>query len=157
MRTLLAPFAVFLALSGPARAGDAFFRRVWPQWHDADSFLSVYEDHTGRELVGKWTIIRSHPDARGGMYFLSRVINPGPKLEGATIVIRVISPDSTNTRVFTFTADIPKGKPLFELGLTGKDWAGPKAEPVSWEVELHSADGRLLDSKTSYLWEKPAT
>jgi hypothetical protein len=155
MRPLFASFALFLAASGAARAGDAFFRRVWPQWHDADAFQSLYEDHTGRELVGNWIVVRSHPEERGGMYFLARIINPGALVTGATFVVRVITPDSLDTRVFNFKADVPGGSHLFELGLTGKDWAGPRVQPVAWEMELRSADGRILDRKTSFLWEKP--
>jgi hypothetical protein len=155
MRPLFASLALFLTASGVAHAGDAFFRRVWPQWHDSDSFQSLSEEITGRELMGKWTVIRTHPEERGGMYFLARIINPGAALAGATFVVRVIAPDSVDTRVFNFPADVPGGSHLFELGLTGKDWAGPRAQPVAWEMELRSADGRILDRKTSFLWEKP--
>ena len=55
MRYLLASFVLFAAL--PAHAPAAVpapamsFKRVWLQWHTADSFQSFYEYDTGRELV----------------------------------------------------------------------------------------------------------
>jgi hypothetical protein len=146
---------LFLSLCAAAHAADVHFKRVWPQWHDADGFQSYYEDHTGKELTGKWTIFRSNSKERGGLYFLTRVENPGASLKGATFVVRVISPESQNTRVFNFPADVPVGSTLFQIGLTGKDWAGPRVEPVAWDVELQAADGHLICQTVSYLWEKP--
>jgi hypothetical protein len=155
MRTLLATFTLFLAFCGAARAADPYFKRVWPQWHAADSFQSFYEDHTGKELQGKWTVLRSQPAERGGLYFLTRVENPGAMMPGTVFVIRIISPDSLETRVFQFPADVPQGSMLFEIGLTGKDWDGQHVQPVAWKMELQAADGRVLTEKKSFLWEKP--
>lgn len=155
MRPLLAPLAFLLAFCATAKAADPHFKRVWPQYHDADEFTSFYEDYTGRELVGKWTVLRTQPDKRGGLYFVTRVENPGGQLRGTTFIVRIISPESENTREYTFQADVPKGSRLFVLGLTGKDWGGPRVEPVAWSMELHASDGRLLTRQVSYLWEKP--
>jgi hypothetical protein len=156
MRPLLAALALLAAACAPARAADLRLERVWPQWRDADSFASLYEDHTGRELVGGWIVLRSQPDQRGGLYFLARVQNPGARVPGATFVLRVISPGSIETRVFHYPADIPGGSRLFEIGLTGKDWAGARVQPVAWELELQGADGSVLARKASFLWEKPS-
>jgi hypothetical protein len=155
MRPLLASLALFLSFCTAVQAADPYFKRVWPQWHDADAFTSFYEDYTGRELVGKWTIQRTQPDKRGGLYFVTRVENPGAQLRGTTFVVRIIAPDSENTKEYTFPADVPKGSRLFVLGLTGKDWGGERVEPVAWCMELHAADGRLLTRQVSFLWEKP--
>ena len=155
MRPLLALLPVLGLLSAQARADDVSFVRVWPQWHEADSFQSLYEYRYHHELDGKWTVFRSQPWERGGFYFLTRVKNTGAALKGATFVVRVISPESTATHVYNFPAEIPGGSQLFEIGLTGTDWAGAKTEPVAWEVELHTADGRVLAQKSSFLWEKP--
>ena len=155
MRPLLATLALLSFAAPCAQAADVHFKRVWPQWNSADSFDSLYEEHTGRELTGRRTLLRSRPADRGGLYFLTRVENPGAALPGATFVLRVISPESTDTRAFSFPTDVPAGSWLFQIGLTGKDWAGPRIQPVAWEIELHGADGRLLASARSYLWEKP--
>ena len=45
---------------------------------------------------------------------------------------------------------------VLDCGLTGKDWTKPRVQPVAWELELRSADGSLLASKKSFLWEKSA-
>jgi hypothetical protein len=154
MRFLLASIA--LLSSVPAlRAAGLTFKRVWPEWHDADSFQSLYEDHTGHELTGKWIVLRSQPDKRSGLYFLTRVENPGSQLDGATFVVRVITIESIDTRTYSFPAAVPGGSHLFEIGLTGTDWKASRVQPVAWEVELDAADGQVLAKKTSYLWEKP--
>jgi hypothetical protein len=155
MRSLLAPLALFSAVCAAAHAADLTFKRVWPEWHDSDSFQSLYEDHTGQELTGRWIVLRSQPGERNGLYFLTRVLNPGGVLRGATFVVRVITAESIDTRTYSFPAVVPGGSRLFEIGLTGTDWKGPRAEPVAWEVELDAADGRVLARKTSFLWEKP--
>jgi hypothetical protein len=154
MRTLLAPLA-FLSTLCVAQAADVTFKRVWPEWHDAESFQSLYEDHTGRELTGKWIVLRSQPGQRSGLYFLTRVENRGAQIDGAVFVVRVITLEGVDTKTYSFPSVIPGGKRLFEIGLTGTDWKGPHAEPVAWEVELDGADGRVLARMTSYLWEKP--
>ena len=76
-------------------------------------------------------------------------------LSNATFVLRVIAPDSTDTRTYSFPADVPAGSRLFEIGLTGKDWAKARVQPVAWDLELRAADGRVLASAKSFLWEKP--
>jgi hypothetical protein len=156
MRPLLAAFLVLAVAPAPSKAASISFTRVWPQYHDDDSFKSFYEYRTGRELTYKWIVLRSHPDDRGGLYFLVRVENKGEPTVGTSFVVRVISPDAIVTRVFNFFTDVPKGSHLFEIGLTGKDWPGPRLAPVAWEVELQDADGHVLVRKTSFLWEKPS-
>jgi hypothetical protein len=154
MRSLLASIALLSAVSA-VHAADLKFKRVWPEWHDAESFQSLYEDHTGRELTGKWIVLRSQPGNRSGLYFLTRVENSGPQVDGATFVVRVITLEAVDTKTYSFPSIVPGGSRLFEIGLTGTDWKGPRAQPVAWEVELDSADGRVLARQTSYLWEKP--
>jgi hypothetical protein len=155
MRPFLKTLA-FLLLCPAAWAGDASFKRVWPEWFDADTFQSYHEDQTGRELAGKWTVIRTQPGKRGGLYFVTRIENVGLPIEGANIVLHVVAPDSPDARTFTFPAEVPNGGRLFELGLTGADWKGEHVQPVAWAIELHGPDGALLARKTSFLWELPA-
>jgi hypothetical protein len=154
MRPLIASLVLLAAAAAPARAAELHFERVWLAWHDAASFESYYEYHSGHELVGKWTVLRSEPYNRTGLYFEIRVENPAPARE-AKIVIRVISPDSIDPRVFTFPVDVPGGGRLFVVGLTGTDWPMNRVVPVAWDVELQAADGAIIAKKTSFLWEKP--
>jgi hypothetical protein len=155
MRTLFAAIAILSAACPAARPADLQLVRVWLQWHDGDSFQSLYEDHTGHELTGGWIVLRSQPGERSGLYFLTRIKNPGARVPGAIFVLKVVVPESIEVRVFRFPADIPAGKKLFEIGLTGKDWPGVRIQPVAWELELQSADGGVLARKASFLWEKP--
>jgi len=156
MRSLLASFTLFAALAARAPAGGVSFERVWLQWHKADSFQSFYEYHTGRELTGKWTVLRTQTDERTGLYFLVRVVNPGAMVRAAVFFVRVVTPEATETKVFSFPVDVQAGSWLFEIGLTGKDWAAEHVHPVAWEVELQSSDGQVLARKASFLWEKPS-
>ena len=156
MRSLFVPVLLFLAAALPAGAADVRIKRVWPEWFEGDSFQSYYENHTGRELTGKWVILRSSPSDRTGLYFLTRVENTGTPLLGSTFVLSVVPPDSTDVRVFTFPAAVASGSHLFELALTGKDWTVPKTQPVAWKVELRSADGSVIAEVASFLWEKPS-
>jgi hypothetical protein len=156
MRPLIALLPVLGLLCAPARADEVSLVRVWPQWHDADSFQSFYEYKHHHELDGNFTVLRSQPWERGGLYFLTHVKNTAAAFKGASIVVRIISPEATATRVFSFPAEIPGGDRVFEIGLTGSDWAGAKTEPVAWNVEVHAADGRVLAHKSSFLWERPA-
>jgi len=154
MRPLFASILLLVAAAAPVQAAELRFERVWLQWNDADSFQSFYEYHTGRELVGKWSVLRSQPDDRSGLYFLVRIENPGA-IVGGTIVVRVISPESIDTRVYSFPVQVPSGSRLFVVGLTGTDWAVAQVQPVAWDVELQAPDGTVLVKKTSFLWEKP--
>jgi len=145
-----------LAVIAPiSRAADISFVRVWPEWREADSFMSISEYITGREATGGWTIFRTHKDSRTGFYFLARIRNPGPEARGGTLFLQVITPDSAFPKVFSFPADIPKGEHVFELGLTDGDWRGKRVHPVAWKVELRDPGGRTLAGKASFLWEKP--
>lgn len=154
MRLILLTAALLALASTRAGAADPTFVRVWPQWHDADSFQSFYEYETSRELTGKWIVLRSQPEERTGLYFLVRLDNPEAEIVGASYVVSVITPDTTDTKTYSFPVNIPPGSQVFEIGLTGRDWAGPHVQPVAWDVELHGADGRVLARKSSFLWEK---
>ncbi len=154
MRSL--PCCVLLAVlaTAGARAADPQFTLVWPQWHSADSFQSYYEYHTGRELTGKWIILRSQPEERSGLYFTVRLNNPEAEVVGAKFVLSVINPDATDTKVYSFPANIPAGRRVFEVGITGRDWSNSHIQPVAWDMELQGPDGRVLAKKSSFLWEK---
>jgi hypothetical protein len=154
MRRLYASLLLLTACASHPKETGLHFERVWLTWHDADSFESFYEYRTGDELVGKWTILRSEPYDRTGLYFEIRTVNPGPPRD-AKIVIRVISPDSIDPRVFTFPIQVPAKSRLFVVGLTGTDWPMIRVVPVAWDVELQAPDGTVLAKKVSFLWEKP--
>ena len=154
MRPFLA--LVLLAVLAPlSRADEVNFVRVWPKWRDAQSFERISEYFTGKENTGSQVVLRSQPATHAGYYFLARVTNSGPALASAKVVVSVIKPDVAQPKVYSFPVALPAGDTVFDVGLTGADWAGPKINPVAWKIEVVTTDGRLLGVKKSFLWEKP--
>jgi hypothetical protein len=138
------------------RGADVEFLRVWPGWRDADAFDRISEYFGGRENTGRQTVLRTHPDARSGYYFLVRVKSASavPDLKFALSVIR---PDTPAPKTYEFKAVVPAKETVFQLGLTGPDWpAGDQANPVAWKLALVGPDGRVLTERKSFLWEKPS-
>jgi hypothetical protein len=156
MRFAFAAVCLLLAATGSVRAADVEFVRVWPGWRDAESFERISEYISGRENTGRATVLRSRSGERGGYYFMARVKNSAAALADAKFSLQVIAPDNPVAKAFTFPATLPAGTTIFHLGLTGADWADPKAQPVAWKLELVRADGQVLATSKSFLWEKPA-
>jgi hypothetical protein len=155
MRPLLA-LLLFATALVTARAADVEFVRVWPAWRDEASFRRISEYFDGKENTGHQIVLRTHADARAGFYFLARIANSAAAHPGAKFVLHLITPDAADPKIFTFPATVPAGSTVFQLGLTGPDWAGEKVHPVAWKLELLAADARLLAVEKSFLWEKPA-
>ncbi len=153
-----------LALSGfsAARAANSSgdngvaFVRVFTGWKEGSSFKRISEYFDGKENTGGTTVLRTRPEQRSGFYFFTRVNNPGPA-QSVKVLLEVVLPTDKQTKDFSFTTDLKPGSNLFDLGLTGDDWADPKANPVAWKIDLVTSDGRILASEKSYLWEKPGS
>jgi hypothetical protein len=107
------------------------------------------------ENTGSQTVLRTQPAARAGYYFLVRLENPGAVVAGAVLELRVISPASPETHTYTFKADVPAGSQAFNLGLTGPDWPGAKANAVAWLLTIRAPDGAELARQQSFLWAMP--
>jgi hypothetical protein len=137
-----------------ARAADIHFVRIWPGWRDADSFERISEYFTGREDTGRSVVVRSHPSIRDGFYFLVRVANSDSPLAGARFSLQLVAPTSPDPKTYTFPADVPARSTVFLLGLTGPDWPDRKTHPVAWKLDLLSADGTVVATQHSFLWEK---
>lgn len=144
-----------LASAAVAFAADVEFVRVWPAWRDAASFERISEYFTGHEPSGREAILRTQPAQRSGYYFLTRLKNDGPLLAQAQFRVHVITPANPEPKEFVFTADVPPGRQVFHLGLTGGDWPDAKARPVAWRIELVGAGDAVLASEQSFLWSKP--
>lgn len=155
MPRLLLMFGISLALATAARAAEVKFVRVWPGWYDADSFRWISEYFTGQEDTGGKIIRRTQPGERQGYYFVVRVKNAGASCVGAKFVLQIVTPKAPDPLAYSFTADVPPGSNLFNLGLTGADWPGAKVRPVAWRLDLVAADGRILASQQSFLWAMP--
>jgi len=157
MRRLL--IVALLALTGPAgslRAAEVSFVRVWPGWRPADSFKRISEYFDNQENDGGWIVARTRPKDRAGYYFLARVDHPATPLDGARFVLQVILPTDPVPRTYSFPVACPAGNHVFDLGVTGADWAGKSVHPVAWRLDLVARDGRPLATQQSFLWAKPA-
>lgn len=143
-----------LPAAGLAKEGELTLVRIHPGWRDAASFKRISEYFDGRENTGGELVLRTHPEPRSGYYFLVRVANPGPACN-VTARLQVVTDADAKPREFTFTPALKAGDTVFHLGLTGPDWADAKASPVAWKLDLTDANGRVLATDKSYLWEKP--
>jgi hypothetical protein len=150
---LLAGFQL-LAVTG-AFAGDVGFVRVWTGWRDLDPYMRISEYFNGRVNMGGRIILRTHPEARAGFYFLVRVKTDLALVSGVRFVVQMILPSSPLPKTFIFPTDLPAHGKVYELGLTGIDWPGKKIYPVAWKLDLLGADGQLLSTQQSFLWSKP--
>lgn len=148
---------LLLALTAlPATAADLTLVRVFTGWRDAASFKRISEYFDGKENTGGEAVLRTHPDQRGGYYFLVRVANAGAP-RTVTARLSLISSANAKPRDFSFSPALGGGDTVFHLGLTGADWPDAKASPVAWKLELADTDGKVLAIEKSYLWEKPAS
>lgn len=148
---------LFLSLTIGAVAASAADLTVVPVstgWREAESFKRISEYFSGKENTGGQVILRTHPDQRSGYYFLMRLNHTGNTIN-AQAVLQVITPDSATPRTFKFETSLAAGKTMLNLGLTGADWSDLKTNPVAWKLDLLTADGQLLASEHSYLWENP--
>jgi hypothetical protein len=151
--TLLLLSAVLPATSVAADSGLSVVR-VYTGWRDGPSFKRIAEYFDGKEHTGGTIVVRTHPEQRSGYYFLVRTANAGAAAT-AKINVQLIMPNDTKGRTYSFATEIPTGGALFNLGLTGADWPDVKTNPVAWKLDVVAADGHVLATSTSYLWEKP--
>ena len=136
-------------------AGGVRVIRTYSGWRDAPSFKRISEYFTGRENTGGEIVLRTHPDERGGYYFLVRMANDGAPV-AARIVLHVVTPDSATPRTFTFNTTLPGRESVLDLGLTGADWPDLKINAVAWRFDVLDGAGQILATGKSYLWDKPA-
>ena len=129
--------------------------RVWPAYRDADSFRRITEYMGGRESTGNEIVLRTQADSRDGYYFLTRLKNDSAT-PGASFVLEVILPGNPAVHTFTFAADLPAGRQVYQLGVTGADWPGKGTRPSAWRVTIRSSEGAILAERTSFLWTAPA-
>jgi hypothetical protein len=144
-----------VAPDSPAPEGAVRIVRTFSGWREADSFKRISEYFNGRENTGGEIVVRTHPDQRGGYYFLVRVVNDGAPV-GAHIVLHVVTPDNAAPRTFTFDTTLPGKEAVFDLGVTGTDWPDAKIHAVAWRLDLLDGAGRTLATGKSYLWDKPS-
>jgi hypothetical protein len=129
--------------------------RVFTGWHSAGSFHRVSEYLGGKENTGGIIVLTTQKSDRSGYYWLVRLDNKSSQLAGGRFELQVISPSAPEAKTYSFAADIPSGGAVFQLGLTGPDWPGPKSRPAAWRLCLLAADGSTVFTRESFLWEPP--
>ena len=152
------PFIIALALifTSVASAAEFTIVHVYTGWRAAASFKRISEYLDGKENTGGEAILRTHPDQRGGFYFLVRAANPGAA-RSVNVNLEIITTANAKPVSYSFRPELKAGDTVFHLGLTGADWPGPKINPVAWKLELLDPNGRVLATEKSYLWEKPTS
>ena len=138
-----------------AKEGDLTIVHVYTGWRKAESFRRISEYLDGKENTGGEAVLRTHPDQRGGFYFLVRTSNPGAA-RAIKANLEIITTATAQPVTYVFHPELKPGDTVFHLGLTGPDWPDPKINPVAWRLTLLDADGHILATEKSYLWEKPA-
>jgi hypothetical protein len=154
MRSVLTAFLLFTLVS-VARAADVELTRVWPAWRSAESFERISEYFDGQENTGRHTVLRTQPNARAGYYFLIRA-KAAANTTGAKFVLQIITPEAPEPKTHTFPITLGPKEAVFDIGLTGTDWAGRKTHAVAWRLSVVNAEGRELASQQSFLWSNPA-
>ena len=139
-----------------AKEGDLTIVHVYTGWRKAESFKRISEYLDGKENTGGEAVLRTHPDQRGGFYFLVRATNPGAA-RSVNVNLEIITTANAKPVSYSFRPELKAGDTVFHLGLTGADWPEPKINPVAWKLELLDTDGRVLATEKSYLWEKPTS
>ncbi len=138
-------------------AGELSVVRIIPEYRTVESFERISEFFDGKENTGGQTYLRSQPGSRAGFYFLTRLNNPGAALSGARIELAYVTPAATAPRSITFPpTNVPSGRHVFQVGLTGSDWDDADARPIAWRLRVLSADGRELINEQSFLWNQPS-
>ena len=151
------PFILSLGLifASIASATELTIVHVYTGWRTAASFKRISEYLDGKENTGGEAVLRTHPDQRGGFYFLVRAANPGAA-KRIKANLEIITTANAKPVSYSFHPELKAGDTVFHLGLTGADWPDAKVNPVAWKLELLDADGHVLATEKSYLWEKPA-
>lgn len=152
---LLLAVATALPAVASAKAGDLTIVRAYAGWRDAASFKRISEYFDGKENTGGEAVLRTQPGQRGGYYFLVRVTNPGAA-QTVRAHLQVITDANAKPLDYHFSPGLNAGDTVFHLGLTGSDWPDATTNPVAWKLDLTDADGKVLATEQSYLWEKPA-
>ncbi|MFX3681313.1 MAG: hypothetical protein ACN6I3_00155 [bacterium] len=153
IKSILLAFPLMAGLCTFAFAADVNLKRVWPVYRTAESFTTIAE-YFGREAEGgKTPALRTQPDHREGYYWLTRV-NTDIAYPGSVIQLQVTRQSSTDPATHTFDWDVPSGSNAIFLGLTGSDWTDPLETPIAWRLTLMDANGDILTSAHSFLWNE---
>jgi len=147
--------AVVLPLSGAETSN--LIRYVSVRSVPETSFKRISEYFDQQENLGGNIILRSQPNHRAGYYFiLSLAKSAADVLANGMIELHYFR-EGENLHIletFELPSPIPDSKEIW-LGLTGSSDIGPNASILAWKIVTRNANGAILGSKKSFLWELP--
>jgi hypothetical protein len=155
---LSAPQGPTSAGAAPEPGGNVSIDAVAQRYIDGSHFMRITEYFDYQENKGGHIIERTDPKDRTGYYFIVDLDwHPGVVMpKGTKVVLDYIRGDNTTPRqaVFTFPNDQGTWSEVF-LGLTGADWPSATTEMVAYKLTFETADGKVLASHQSFLWNLP--
>jgi hypothetical protein len=155
---LLLSFALLACSSVKEQTvGSVEIIRIDPAYMEDQDFKHISEYLTGVEEHGKRTVVRTQPDLRAGFYFTLKLDAKAKQLpRGSRVVGEFYLPQSAEAQIFDLTLPAERGKSNELLfGLTGSDWLqGKERAPAAWRFTIKDADGQILGTAHSFLWNK---
>ena len=156
------PITVFLVISIVAlpiavAAQTIEFSRIRLEYREDASFKRISEYFTGEENTGRRIVLRTQDSDRNGFYFSFRIEATGEAtMSEGTIALLVFAPGTYEPTEYIFGLGVQTRRGIKVLiGLTGTDWADPKAKPVAWRLEFRNATGQPIGFEESFLWRLP--
>lgn len=147
----LALLLATLLVGGSVSLAEVSFKRVWPGYRTADSFVRLGEYFGAPENPLTDGLFRSDPAERAGYYWLVRT-DADADTPAATFELEVILPGTAEPVTRSFPVTIPRGSTTTLIGLTGDDWPAPDARPSAWRLVLRDQHGTTLTHDQSFLW-----
>ncbi len=135
---------------------DVEFQRIWPTYRTAESFTTITEYFGAPPRGANQMALRTQPDTRDGFYWLAR-IKANRAYAGAFIRLEVTRQGNTEPRLHEFDWDVPSGSKAVFVGLTGNDWSDSVEAPIAWRLTVIAADGTILATDRSFLWNHPTS
>jgi len=121
----------------------------------AHAFKHIPEYFGGSERSGGRLTLRTHPDVRGGFYFILILGEEAGELPPGAFVLELITEAGVNpvTHRFRLPPDALTETREVLLGLTGpKAQRPPALTLLAWRVRYEAQDGVTLGHAASFLW-----
>lgn len=151
--TAKAPDGIAVATKTPALA----FRYVTWKVEPKSDFQRISEYFGGAEDTGGDTVVRTHPEERAGLYFITALEWSSRLPLGAVATIELVTTDRPEPQKYALLIP-PVNRPAYlreiRLGITGADHpVGVKSTPVAWKITLRDPKSlEVLATAQSYLW-----
>lgn len=128
-------------------------------WHhmEARAFTRIteYLDPEGGERTGNRSVVRTDPSRRTGLYLVFR-LDSLPQSPPVSINARLdyLSAEGKNEQTYEFPMIWENHTREIWIGLTSDADGVRNPDPlVAWRLTLRDADGRLVTSNDSFLWD----